>query len=101
MYFSTLNLIKNCLKIRASNHFLYIKVLMEKDPNVLDNKLKAKAKPKAVMETIAYESSFMLSDDSVIEDDDANDPDWRKTPLYTRIHKLEVYLLFQFTLLLL
>lgn len=32
----------------------------------------------------------VLTDDSVMEDDDENDPDWRKTPLYSRIRKQEV-----------
>lgn len=57
----------------------------------MDKKSK-KAKPKGVIETMAYDAydSFAMTDDSVIEDDDANDPDWRKTPLYSRIQKLEV-----------
>jgi hypothetical protein len=67
-------------------------VLTETSNNIM-KKPKPKTKSKSTLESVPYDS-FILTDDSIIEDDDENDPDWRKTPLYNRIQKLEVCFLF-------
>ena len=53
-----------------------------------------KPKPKPVakiksLETTVYDYSF-ATDESLLDDDTENDPDWRGTPLFRRIQKLEV-----------
>lgn len=55
----------------------------------MESKLRSKPKPKILEAVADYDGdSFMSTDESYI-DDDENDPDWRKTPLYNRIQKLE------------
>ncbi|XP_001606485.2 chromosome-associated kinesin KIF4A [Nasonia vitripennis] len=61
------------------------KVLTEKDLNVVEKKSKPKAK---AIETVMIEESFCYTDESIV-DDDENDPDWKATPLFSRIQKIE------------
>lgn len=45
---------------------------------------------------IANEESYVLTDDSIVDEDDTEkDPDWMRTPLYNRIKKLLVICLNQ------
>lgn len=62
-------------------------MLTNKDTNVVETKLRSK--PKIKLESIADYDCFSTEEESFM-DDDENDPDWRKTPLYNRIVKLEV-----------
>lgn len=65
------------------------KILANKDLNVIDKKPKPKMKPKLIEES--FSESFGLTDDSIMdEDDEENDPDWKKTPLFNRIKVMEV-----------
>ncbi|XP_014206954.1 chromosome-associated kinesin KIF4 [Copidosoma floridanum] len=64
------------------------KVLTEKDCNVPDVKLKLR-QTKSVREENEELDSFVLTDESAFEDDVENDPDWRKTPLFSRLRNLE------------
>ena len=41
-----------------------------------------------------YDTSVHISDDSIIEDDTEADPDWKKTPIYSRIQRLWVIILY-------
>lgn len=48
-------------------------------------------KRKTQNKTTFLEDSYLLHDDSFTTQDDVDkDPDWKKTPLYSRIQKLEV-----------
>lgn len=44
--------------------------------------------PKQKKTTVFDENSFVLTDDSYVEDDVEKDPDWSRTPVYSRIQKL-------------
>lgn len=61
-------------------------VLTVKDLNIVEKKSKAKTK---AMETVILEETFCYTDESIV-DDDENDPDWKATPLFSRIQKIEV-----------
>lgn len=56
-------------------------------------KQKTKMKKKPIPGTPNY-NDFLFSDDSIADDDVENDPDWTKTPLYSRIQKLMVIYFF-------
>ena len=64
------------------------KEAMEKSVDQNSKKKKA-PKPKSVLDTPDY-NAILLSDESIVDDDVENDPDWIKTPLYNRIQKLMV-----------
>lgn len=47
---------------------------------------------------IIDENVYLSHDDSsMMEDDVDKDPDWKKTPLYNRIQKLQVILYYRYT----
>ncbi|XP_033227656.1 chromosome-associated kinesin KIF4 [Belonocnema kinseyi] len=62
------------------------KEAMEKSMEHHSKKKKA-PKPKSLLETPDY-NAILLTDESIVDDDVENDPDWIKTPLYNRIQKL-------------
>lgn len=51
-----------------------------------------KRKRESEIEIIDENGYLSHNDNSVIEDDVDKDPDWKKTPLYSRIQKLQVIL---------
>ncbi|XP_058809269.1 chromosome-associated kinesin KIF4A [Phymastichus coffea] len=66
------------------------KVLTERDINITEKKPMYKAVKSVIKQSVNPYDSFTITDDSLLEeDDDENDPDWQKTPLYTRIRKQE------------
>uniref|UniRef100_A0ABD2VXV7 Kinesin motor domain-containing protein n=1 Tax=Trichogramma kaykai TaxID=54128 RepID=A0ABD2VXV7_9HYME len=66
------------------------RILTEHNSNSKESRHNRNPKPKPKPLTDLYETSFGFTDESIInDDDDENDPDWTKTPLYNRIQKLE------------
>ena len=57
-----------------------------------NSKKKKAAKPKSLLDTPEY-NAIILTDESLVDDDVENDPDWTKTPLYNRIQKLMVLII--------
>lgn len=58
-----------------------------------NKKLSKKRKTESKIEEIIDENAYLSHDDSsMMEDDVDKDPDWKKTPLYSRIRKLQVIL---------
>jgi hypothetical protein len=72
--------------------------LTENNSNNKDTSLPEKRKTEN--KTVFLEDAYPLHDDSLIEDDVSKDPDWKKTPLYNRIQKIQV-IMISFQLLLL
>ncbi|KAH0949886.1 hypothetical protein HN011_002770 [Eciton burchellii] len=62
-------------------------VLTENNSNNKDTSLPEKRKTEN--KTVFLEDAYPLHDDSLIEDDVSKDPDWKKTPLYNRIQKIQ------------
>jgi len=57
---------------------------------LIENKNSSK---KRKMESEIIDENYLSHDDSsMMEDDVDKDPDWKKTPLYNRIQKLQVIL---------
>jgi len=73
--------------------------LTDNNSNNKDTSLPEKRKTEN--KTVFLEDAYPLHDDSLtIEDDVSKDPDWKKTPLYNRIQKIQVIMLiFQLPLL--
>lgn len=71
--------------------------------NNLNKKSSLKSKIKKTTEKLDIihdETIYQLQDDSLIEEDDVDkDPDWKKTPLYNRIQKLQVIILYNLTII--
>jgi len=61
--------------------------------NLIENKKSSKKrKMEGKIEEIIDENYLSHDDSSMMEDDVDKDPDWKKTPLYNRIQKLQVIL---------
>jgi len=61
------------------------------DNNLSENKKSSKKrKMENKIEEIINENYLSHDDSSMMEDDVDKDPDWKKTPLYSRIQKLQV-----------
>ncbi|XP_011173030.1 chromosome-associated kinesin KIF4 isoform X2 [Solenopsis invicta] len=63
-------------------------VLTENNVNV-NKKAKKRKTEESKMEIIEEDGSLLHDNSSIIEDDTDKDPDWKKTPLYSRIQKLQ------------
>jgi len=60
---------------------------------LIENKKSSKKrKMEGKIEEIIDENYLSHDDSSMMEDDVDKDPDWKKTPLYNRIQKLQVIL---------
>jgi len=62
--------------------------------NNLKNKDTSLPEKRKTENKTVLEDAYPLHDDSLtIEDDVSKDPDWKKTPLYNRIQKIQVIIL--------